>query len=304
MLINRDTTPWAVTAMILFVVATILYIPYHAASQPNGPSGGSWPGLIYGIVGTAMIVFAMLLTPRKKYRTLRVGKVYWWLQGHVWFGLLAFPMIVYHAGLREGLWGGFLPWALMILFLLIEISGIFGLIMQNVLPSKLLRDVQYETIFEQIDHVVDRLKGEADQKVSAAVGLQEQQPFDVEAVPAGAVATATASQTLASHKKLSDFHRTVIQPFLVSRFDASSPLAKVTTSTQVFDRLRLETPLALHDAINDLQSITDERRQLNRQRQIHYWLHGWLWVHIPLSAALLILTVVHIFVALAYKNPW
>lgn len=304
MLINKDTKPWAAVAIVLFLLGTALYVPYHLYSQPQGPSGGTWPGIIYGVVGTTMILFAMALTPRKKFRTMRVGRAYWWVQGHIWFGLLAFPMIIYHAGLRPGLWGGYLPWALMILFLIIELSGIFGLIMQNILPSKILRDVTFETIFEQIDTVVSKLRDEAESKFAAAVGRREERAFDLEAVPTGAVAVMTAAETKSKTDLLEAFYRQNIVPFLAPKYDKSLSLAQVAQSNSAFDQLRLRSPLALHDAINDLQSIVDERRQLQRQRMLHYWLHGWLWVHIPLSAALLILTIVHIFVALAYKRPW
>jgi hypothetical protein len=304
MLINKDTKPWAAVAIVLFLIATALYIPYHFYSQPEGPSGGTWPGIIYGVVGTGMILFAMALTPRKKLRTLRVGRAYWWVQGHIWFGLLAFPVIIYHAGLRPGLWGGYLPWALMIVFLLIELSGIFGLIMQNILPSKILRDVAYETIFEQIEAVVGKLRDEADAKFTAAVGRREEMAFDMDNVPTGAVAVVTAEETKSTTALVESFYRQSVVPFLATKYDKSLPLASVGQSNAAFDQLRLRTPLALHDAINDLQSIVDERRQLQRQRMLHYWLHGWLWVHVPLSAALLILTIVHIFVALAYRRPW
>jgi len=56
--------------------------------------------------------------------------------------------------------------------------------------------------------------------------------------------------------------------------------------------------------INDLQSIVDERRQLERQRKTQYLLHGWLWVHVPLSMAMLVLILVHAVVALRYARPW
>jgi len=41
-------------------------------------------------------------------------------------------------------------------------------------------------------------------------------------------------------------------------------------------------------------------RQLAVQVRLHHWLHGWLLVHVPLSMALLLLSVVHAIVTLRY----
>jgi hypothetical protein len=311
MLLNRDSKPWLWVCLAIFVVCTVAYVPYHRSSI-NGPSGGTWPGLIYGVIGTAMIFLAMALTPRKKFRTLRIGRTYWWLQAHVWFGLLSFPVILYHAGFREGLWGGWITVTLMVLFIIIEISGITGLILQNVLPGKLLRDVQFETIFEQIDHVVGELAKEAKSRVEAVTARKVEGEFDYDAIPAGSglsgpvgsgtavAAVPTAGVTAATTpgaEEVERFYRTQVVPALGSSYATAALPAD-------FDRLRSQTPLSIHELINDLQSIVDERRQLERQRKTQYLLHGWLWVHVPLSMAMLVLIVVHAVVALRYARPW
>ncbi len=305
MLINRDAKPWIVLSVVLFVAATAAYIPYHMASQPYGPSGGTWPGLIFGIVGTLMIFFAMALTPRKKLRTLRVGRAYLWMQGHVWFGLLSFPVILYHAGFREGLWGGLITWTLMILFILIEVSGIVGLIMQNLLPSKLLRDVRFETIFDQIDHVIGQLRDEASKRVEALTAHREEAEYDYDAIPVGAATAVMARPSVAKPgaATVQAFYKTTLEQYLTPA-GRSSTLASPDVAAAAFDKLRAATPVDVHETINDLQSIAEERRQLSQQKRLHTFLHAWLWVHIPLSLAMLVLILVHIVVALKYVQPW
>jgi hypothetical protein len=59
-------------------------------------------------------------------------------------------------------------------------------------------------------------------------------------------------------------------------------------------------PVAAHGILADLQEICDERRQLIVQRKLHYWLHGWLLLHVPLSFAFLVLTAVHAVLSLRY----
>jgi hypothetical protein len=59
-------------------------------------------------------------------------------------------------------------------------------------------------------------------------------------------------------------------------------------------------PAGAHATVDDLQSICDEARQLQKQQRLHHWLHLWLLVHIPISLALIVLGAVHAVMALKY----
>ncbi|MBX7104324.1 MAG: hypothetical protein K1X57_09585 [Gemmataceae bacterium] len=49
-----------------------------------------------------------------------------------------------------------------------------------------------------------------------------------------------------------------------------------------------------------IESLVTERSGLRFQERVHRWLHGWLLIHVPLSAALLALTLAHIVMSLYY----
>jgi hypothetical protein len=304
MLIDRHTRGWIVTTIVMFLVATACYVWYvqtDARVRLHGASGSTWQGITFGIVGTAFMAFAMLLSLKKRLRTMRIGRAYWWLQGHVWLGLLAYPLICYHAGFRWGQpWG--LTWWLMLLFTIIVVSGIIGIILQNVVPSKMLREVPLETIYEQLDQVTSQLRREAAEIVERVCSAREEEAYALESVPAGgAVATVSHSTALARGQQLlKDFYSTDVEPFLHSRVTPGNRLMNPHAANIAFDQVRLALPREMHDELNDLQSIVDERRQLVRQRRMHHALHGWLLIHVPLSFALTVLAVVHIVVALRY----
>ncbi|MCS7034492.1 MAG: hypothetical protein NZ561_10950 [Phycisphaerae bacterium] len=300
MLIDRQSRPWIILTIVLFLAATVLYFPY-SHSTLHGPSGSSWQGIAYGIAGTVFMAFAMLLSLRKRLRTLRIGRAFWWTQGHVWLGLLSYPLILYHAGFRWGQPFG-LTWWLMTLFTLIVLSGIVGVVLQNIIPTKMLRELPLETIYEQIDHVSLRLSREADEIVTSATQSRAEEAFDREAIPAGAnLATLTHSTAMSKGQALlQKFYNDEVKPFLTERNPRRSPLLNLTTASAAFDAVRLALPRELHEHLNDLQDIVDERRQLLRQRRLHHLLHGWLLIHVPLSFALTVLAVVHIVVALRY----
>ena len=52
-----------------------------------------------------------------------------------------------------------------------------------------------------------------------------------------------------------------------------------------------------HPDVEQLQGWCDERRQLDLQTKYQHWLHGWLFVHAPVSFVLLALTVWHVVIA-------
>ncbi len=67
-----------------------------------------------------------------------------------------------------------------------------------------------------------------------------------------------------------------------------------------FKHLRTLMPGTIHDLISDLEDIVEERRQLAAQERMHLWLHGWLFIHVPLSMAFLVLIAVHAVMTLRY----
>jgi hypothetical protein len=91
-----------------------------------------------------------------------------------------------------------------------------------------------------------------------------------------------------------------LRPFLHHRHLRNQPLSKRDESARIFDALRTLLPSDAHDATRKLEEICEEERQLRRQVRMHYLLHGWLMLHVPLSLALLLLGCAHVVMALRY----
>jgi hypothetical protein len=303
MRIDRTHRPWFTWTALLFAAATLVYIPYAMTSQ-TGPSGGSAMGLTFGIGGYAMMLFAGLLGARKKVPVWRVGRTQTWMRGHLWLGLLSFPMILYHGGFA---WKGQLTAVLMILLFIVILSGIIGAAIQHYVPSQLTASVPLETIYEEIPHVRQQLRDEADQLVSSICGPLtgwDATPPGEENEPASRseslVATVLTEVEPEDRARFRTIYMNSIRPFLESPEKPDGDFATPTKSTAVFDSLRRMLPKPVHAVLEDLESICEEERQLSRQRKIYHLLHGWLLVHVPASIALLVLGGIHAIVALRY----
>ena len=302
MRIDQTHKPWMNATLLLFGIATVGYIIY-AVTSVKGPSGGSALGLIYGIAGYAMMLYAGLLGARKKRPIWRVGKAQTWMRGHLWLGLLSFPIILYHAGFA---WKGPLTEIMMILFFIVIISGLIGAALQHYLPHTLTQRVPLETIYEEIPHVRQQLRDEADMLVSTICGPMGDNAF-VAAEQAGlspSVATAGVTVLVEVEPEDKEHFKQVytgkIRPFLLNPDSKSLELANPRLSEGVFTGLRKMLPSEVHQVVDDLENICEEERQLHRQRWMYQWLHGWLLVHVPLSIALLVLGGIHAIVALRY----
>jgi hypothetical protein len=90
-----------------------------------------------------------------------------------------------------------------------------------------------------------------------------------------------------------------VAPFLRGD-DRDGALHSPPKARAAFDGLRTRLPAAAHGCLEVLEQSCGQRRQWLQQARLHFWLHNWLWVHFPLSMALLVLMVVHVWVALKY----
>jgi hypothetical protein len=390
-LIDRSHKNWILFTLAASVVSLGAFVLYRSASLADGgtgPSGGSVPGLIWGFLAFGIIIFCCLLAARKKVRIWRLGRAQNWMKAHIWLGLLTVPLVLCHSGMKIG---NGLSLAIMILFGIVIVSGVVGLILQNMIPAMLLDRVKAETTFEQIDHVFDVLRDEADEIVAGVCGplegitpvaekhaepaapaakpatppaaakpaaapsplldkdvppaqeakpdaapkpdaasahapapapmvIKMPKPVTVAAVPPeisdkpqrhGAVMVlknqgALQGKTPRERGKISGpvqgaeplkaLYLKEIRPFLTGS-DGRSKLHTTQGASSVIEYARTLLPQSLHEIVDDLASICEERRQLIVQKRLHIWLHGWLFIHAPLSYLLLVLTLIHAVIA-------
>src|SRR5688572_5793794 len=273
MLIDRSHRPWIAASVLILLLATAIYIPY-SRNALNGPSGGSWEGLGFGIVGFAFMLFAGLLGLRRKVPTWRVGRATLWMRAHIWLGLLSFPLILFHGGFG---FGGPLTLVLMILFIVVFVSGIVGLLLQQALPRLMLTRLPLETVYEQVDSVVVQLLAESDALIAAACGALPVEPVPVaEARRAGGGvapsrggaprssprAQPTALAPVVESGALRETYLRDIRPFLDPTNRPNGILGTSSRASTLFRHMRTTLPPVLQETVNELEAICDERRQL------------------------------------------
>ncbi len=285
MIIDRSHRNWILATLVMFAASVALYVIYVRTS-PDGPSGGSWPGLMFGVIGSILMIFAGLLSSRKKVPRWQIGSAQAWLKGHIWLGLLSLPLILFHAGFR---FGGLLTQLLMVAFLIVIVSGIFGMILQRYLPRMMKTTIPAQAIYEQIPQACDALRETCDEAVLANCGSL----FRVDE-PDESSGTDSVVLEYDPEVELREFYLSTVRPFLSHDGSKTTKLGSTSQATALFAQVREALPDTLHSTLAQLEDVCDERRQLENQLRIHHWLHGWLFLHVPLSMFMLVLGIAHV----------
>lgn len=292
MLVGKTRSVRGRVAVILFatVAVTVLGVALAALGAvaglwdwPPKPSGGL--GVTLGLAAGAIVLFEMALLPRKWYRGKRLGATRVWMRLHLWLGLACLPVVLVHAGFG---FGGPLTTATLALFLIVTASGVWGLVMQQWLPQKILAEIPRETVASQIEFVAEYHAAEAMRVVDALVTVP---PEAESAEPAVAGGPAT---------ELVKFRDRVLLPYLREGGRSLSPLASRAEAEQRFEQLRTAVPDVAGPAVARLRELADLRRQWDAQARLNLWLHNWLLLHLPLSVAMTLLMVLHAIRALKY----
>jgi len=298
MLIDQTHRPWISGCIIGLAIATAVYIPYNHFTM-GGARGGTIIGILYGIVGFALMIFAGLLSWRKKFPVWRMGRTSTWMRGHLWLGLVSYPIILFHAGFSFG--KGTLTWWMMLIFTLVIVSGVLGAILQHYMPRMMTRQVPYETIYAEIPRIRGQLLDEADMKVAEVTGLSVSESAMAQASGGtGGVVVTLVQMEDDVRNELTEFYDKEVRPYIENEGGKGRAIAVRQTSAAMFGNLRTLLPEAVHPLVADLESICEEKRELDQQIRMHRVLHGWLLIHVPLSLALLLMGAVHAVIALRY----
>ena len=312
---------WCLFVAALTIASAAWYVVYGLGSGTwNWPGGATPPGFVFGVAGGLIILFEMLLWPRKSlWRGLRLGRTKLWMVAHIWLGLLTLPLLLLHGGFHFNPTTSPLAAVLMWLLVLVVGSGVFGLAVQNVVPRLMLERLPAETIVSQIGHILAKYRDEAERMVRAtcgdaaadglggatgdsprAVTIEAVKQVEVGRVQGKIVQATLEVGYVPDSEPLLAFYRERIEPYLRAERGTRLPLASARQSSTLFQSLKGRLRPEARAVVDRLADLCDQRRQFDLQSRLHGWLFIWLAVHLALSVALFVLMIAHIFLAMKY----
>jgi hypothetical protein len=110
--------------------------------------------------------------------------------------------------------------------------------------------------------------------------------------------TPASADASASEAALLEFLEQQMLPYLAAHRGDKFRLGNSRYAEDLFRFVKLRVTESYRGRLEEMQAWCDERRMLDLQLKLHHWLHGWLFVHAPISFLLVILTAWHAYVTL------
>ncbi len=276
-------------AIALVVLSIGVYVTQSGGQQP--PNGGTWQGYTIGTIGALLILWLSLLGIRKRRYKSRIGSVAGWTSAHVYLGASVIIVGTLHSAGQLGLNVHTVAYVLMCM---VVISGFFGIYYYASIPNKLLRNRggrSREELFEEL-HELDMEGREAAKLCNSEIEAGATSAIERTSIGGGVRAQLFRSD----HSKMSVLANG--KPTIVENKDQVRVLAMIAARIPNSQRKSEVKPLG------DLMSIMGRRqaviRRIVRDIQLQGLLKIWLYLHIPLTVALIVSLVAHIVSTFLY----
>src|SRR6476659_4408875 len=257
---------WLKIALLICLLAILAYGLIDVQPRPNG---GSWYGYTLGTIATLLILWLAMIGVRKRAITRGRWSLKAWTSAHVYLGLSLVVIATLHTGFQLGWNVHTLAYALM---MLVIASGVYGMAVYATLPKR-LSDSSAEFTRAQMLAAVEKL----DQQLQLAA-----QPLAVE-------------ETRIVQRSLDD-DPCRGGPF--ARLSGNYPKcqtarARIALSARI-DAAPDGQKQAIVAAVKLLQRKGAVLERIRQQMRIRALLEVWLYVHVPLTFALIAALAAHI----------
>lgn len=259
---------WAKISGGLCLLIIVSYVLVDVTPRHNG---GSWYGYTLGTIGAGLILWLTALGYRKRKMTSTAWSLKAWTSAHVYLGLSLIVIGTWHTGFQLGWNVHTLAWALMMLVIL---SGLYGVIVYATLPQALSNNRDEMTQMQMLEAIraFDRQLHSAAQPLTPAdtapvLAALDEDPF------AGGIAA-----------RLSGRYPGCATAAALSRLSLSNGS----------DREARDKVVAL------LKQKEAALTRLRRHLKIRALLEIWLYVHVPLTFALIAALSAHIISVFFY----
>lgn len=270
--LRHDNFKWLKIALTISLLSILTYALVDVEPRHNG---GSWLGYTLGTIGAGLIIWLTLLGIRKRAMTPKRWSLKAWTSAHVYLGLSLIVIGTLHAGFQLGWNVHTLAYVLM---MIVIISGIFGISAYSVLPRTMSanRDEMTESQMLNSLRSIDRQLHDAAQPLeqhhAELVRMSlEQDPFG------GGIL-----------RRISGHY-----PNCATRY-AQSEIRRETAYKPNYG----DDPVEKVDAL-----LTRKEAMLGRVRKhlrLKALLEVWLYVHVPITFALIAALLAHIISVFFY----
>ena len=137
-------------AKISGALCLLIIVSYALVDVTPRHNGGSWYGYTLGAIGAGLILWLTALGYRKRKMTSDYWSLKAWTSAHVYLGLSLMVIGTWHTGFQLGWNVHTLAWALMMLVIL---SGLYGIVVYATLPAALSNNRDEMTQMQMLEAI-------------------------------------------------------------------------------------------------------------------------------------------------------
>ena len=254
---------------VAIVVVALVIGVYIWHRPPNGPYGGTWLGYALGTLGATMVVWLMWFGVRKRSYHSTMGTLLGWLSAHVYLGASLLVIATLHAAFQVGWNVHTLAYVLMVAVIL---SGFYGVYAYMRFPPRITDTLGDDTLESLLLGITD-----LDRAVRPlALGLPD---------TANKLVLASAQET-----RIGGTWRQQLQGR-----DSHCPTAAAVAGLQTLGKSLRGDQARVNEQVYAL--LARKQELVNRARRavaLKARLDLWLFIHVPLSLALVAALIAHI----------
>lgn len=259
-------------SIFLMLLSIVVYV-FH--NPVDGPNGGTWFGYTLGTIGALLIIWLMWFGIRKRSYKSDKGRVEGWLSAHVYLGLALIIVATLHAGFQVG-WN--LHTLAYVLMLIVITSGMFGIYAYIRYPELMTNNRRGRTMMTMLSEMADLDRECRD----VSSGLSDEINSAV----------------------LHSSEHTVIGGSVWRQLSGNDPKCATTSACQQVEQYIQNVDPSQADAARRLLTLIGKKVELvqHARRDVQYkaLMDIWLYVHVPLSFALLAALTAHIISVFFY----
>jgi hypothetical protein len=261
---------------LLAGLATLTYVVHDPPLNSYSGYGGTLVGNALGGIAALLIVWLAVYGMRKRAYRTPIGTVQGWLSAHVYFGIALVVVATLHTGFEFGWNVHTLAYALM---WLVVASGIYGVVLYARVPSAMTHNMGEQTLTQALADLdaMDRDLGE--RALSLPDDVLRLVTSSIEKTRLGG----SAWRLLRGHEP---------------KCPTALAVAQLPTLTR---HLHGDAAQRNHAVYSLLVTKQERLAQLRRHLRYRALLDAWLYVHVPITFALLAALGAHILAVLLYR---
>ena len=273
---------------LLMLLVCILIYASQGGKQPA--NGGTWQGYTLGTLGAVLIIWLTALGKRKRNYHSKLGTLQGWASAHVYLGTSLLVVATLHCAVQFGYNVHTLAYALMCLVIFSGFAGVYVYMRYPSLSARNRANNSREELFTELgglNEAVRKLSKQCDPTVQAIVdsavdrtdvgGGVFAQLFAID--DSQLIKPAEESSQSTAAKRISNKDQVQVVSFIGKRI----PRGRKQQESAILQELL--TMLCRRQAL---------LRKIRKDIQLQSWMQIWLYIHIPLTIALLFSLTIHV----------